>query len=223
MMARPIHHFLKEFGGGEAAAPFQPPMPKSIAQAATPAPATSAAPPAQDLVAIRVQEAYQKGLAAGRALEREAAEAQSAELAVDFDRRLEESRGAFSTALAESLAVELRTGIDAASARISAHVATALVPFLREGLTQAAITSFVKELGDMIDTTGSLAIEVACPRDIVDPLRERLAEAMAARGAPAGSIRCLPGDTTDIRVTLDDTVIETRLADWLSRLEGVLR
>ena len=97
------------------------------------------------------------------------------------------------------------------------------MPFLRDGITQAAIASFVKELGSMLDTTEGLSVEVACPKDIVDLLRERLAEAMAARGAPPGSVRCVPGDTADIRVTLNETVIETRLAEWLSRLEGVLR
>jgi len=97
------------------------------------------------------------------------------------------------------------------------------VPFLREGLTRAAITSFVKELGDVIDTTEGLAVEVACPKEVLEPLRARLAEAMAARGAPAGSVRFVPGDTTEIRVTLNETVIETRLAEWLSRLDGVLR
>ncbi len=218
MMARPIHHFLKEFGSAEV--PFQPPLPKPAAVVPVEA---GPASPAPDVLAIRVQEAYQQGLAAGRALEREAAEAQSAELAVDFDRRLDDARTDFAGALAETLTTELRAGIEAASARISANVAVALAPFLREGLTQAAIASFVKELGDMVDTTGGLAVEVACPRDIADALRERLAEAMVRRGAPAGSVRCVPGDTADIRVTLDETVIETRLSDWLSRLDGVLR
>jgi hypothetical protein len=218
MMARPIQHFLKEFGSGEAN--FQPPLarlvPTASAEAATPA-------PAPDMLAIKVQEAYQKGLAAGRALEREATEAQAAELAVDFERQLEGVRGDFSAALAENLATELRTSIETASARLSSHVATARVPFLRDGITQAAIASFVKELGDMINTTEGLSVEVACPRDIVALVRERLAEAMAARGAPPGSVRCIPGDTADIRVTLNETVIETRLAEWLGRLEGVLR
>lgn len=218
-MARPIQHFLKEFSSGEA--PFQPPVAKALPVAyaeVAPAPA-----PAPDMLSIKVQEAYQKGLAAGRALEREATEAQAAELAVDFDRRLESARSTFSAALADSMAAELRAGVDAAGARLSSHVATVLMPFLRDGITQAAIASFVQELGGMIDTTEGLSVEVACPKDIVDQVRERLAEAMATRGAPPGSVRCVPGDTTDIRVTLNETVIETRLAEWLSRLEGVLR
>lgn len=217
-MARPIQHFLKEFGSGEAS--FHPPLAKLVPAASAEAVAPA---PAPDMLAIKVQEAYQKGLAAGRALEREATEAQAAELAVDFERQLEGVRGDFSAALAENLATELRTSIETASARLSSHVATALVPFLRDGITQAAIASFVKELGDMINTTEGLSVEVACPRDIVDLVRERLAEAMAARGAPPGSVRCIPGDTADIRVTLNETVIETRLAEWLGRLEGVLR
>lgn len=219
MMARPIQHFLKEFASGETN--FQPPLAKLVT--AAPAETAAAATSAPDMLAIKVQEAYQKGLAAGRALEREATEAQTAELAVDFERQLESVRGTFSTVLADSLAAELRAGIDAAGARLSSHVATALLPFLRDGITQAAITSFVQELGGMIDTTEGLSVEVACPKDIVDLVRERLAEAMAARGAPPGSVRCVPGDTTDIRVTLNETVIETRLAEWLARLEGVLR
>jgi hypothetical protein len=216
MMARPIHHFLKEFESGEA--PFQPPLPKP-----TPVPTVEAVAPAPDMLATRLQASYQQGVAAGRALEREAAEAQAAELAVDFERRLEDARSTFSAALADTLAAELRAGIEAASVRLSSHVATALMPFLRDGLTRAAIESFVKELGDMIDTTAGLSVEVACPKEIIEPLRERLGEAMAARGAPPGSVRCISGDAADIRVTLNETVIETRLADWLSRLEGVLR
>jgi hypothetical protein len=219
MMARPIQHFLKEFASGETN--FQPPLAKPVSTAPAEAPIAAAPPP--DMLAIKVQEAYQKGLAAGRALEREATEAQAAELAVDFERQLESVRSTFSSALAGNLAAELRTGIDAAGARLSSHAATALMPFLRDGITQAAIASFVEELGSMIDTTEGLSVEVACPKDIVDLVRERLAEAMAARGAPPGSVRCVPGDAPDIRVTLDETVIETRLAEWLSRLEGVLR
>lgn len=218
-MARPIQHFLKEFASGETH--FQPPLARPVPAAPV---ETAAAPtPAPDMLAIKVQEAYQKGLAAGRALEREATEAQAAELAVDFERQVEAVRSTFSAALADNLVTELRTAVEAASARLSSHAATALMPFLRDGITQAAITSFVKELGSMIDTTEGLSVEVACPKDIVDLLRERLAEAMAARGAPPGSVRCVPGDTADIRVTLNETVIETRLAEWLSRLEGVLR
>lgn len=215
MMARPIHHFLKEFSSGDV--PFQPPLAKP------PAPVVEAAAPASDMMAIRLQEAYQRGVAAGRTLEREAAEAQAAELAVDLERRLDDVRTTFSTGLADGIVGELRTGIEAASTRISAHVATALVPFLRDGITRTAIASFVEELGDMIDTTEGLSVEIACPKEIIEPLRERLGGVMAARGAPPGSVRCVPGDTADIRVTLNETVIETRLADWLSRLEGVLR
>lgn len=222
MMARPIHHFLKEFASSEV--PFQPPLakpPPAPPPAAKPEPVEVA--PAPDMTAVRLQEAYQQGVAAGRALEREATDAQAAELAVDFDRRLDDARSTFSMVLAKSLAAELRTGIEAASAQLSSHVATALVPFLREGLTRAAIADFVNELGGMIDTSQGLSIEVACPQEIIEPLRERLAELMAARGAPPGSVRCVPAASHDIRVILNETVIETRLAEWFSRLEGVLR
>jgi hypothetical protein len=220
-MARPIQHFLREFASGEPTAPSPPPLQKAAPPAAKPAPAAPAPP--SDAMAGRLQEAYERGVAAGRAQERQGIEAQSAELAIDFERRLEEAKSRFSKLLAERLAGELRTGIDAARSAISTHAATALVPILRASLTQAAIASFTSELGDMVELTEAMTIDVQCPRELLEPVREALGEAMGKRGAPPGSVRCVPGDTAEVRVKINDTVIETRLAGWLSRLDGVLR
>jgi hypothetical protein len=216
-MARPIHHFLREFASGEEIAP----APTQVAtQKSVPTPATA---PAPDILASRLQDSYQQGVAAGRAQERQQIETETAELSIDFERRLEEAKGRFSKALAEQLADEMRVGIERARLAISTHVATALVPFLRAGITQAAVASFVAELSDMVELTEGMTIDVACPRDLAEPLREALGDAMGRRGAPPGSLRCIPGDVTEVRVKINDTVIETRLADWLSRLDGVLR
>ena len=222
-MARPIHLFLREFASGEGGQPAQgsakEPAKMSV-QKAAPIPA---AEPAPDALAIRLQESYRKGIAEGRAQERHEIDRQTAELSIDFERRLEEARGGFSNALAGQLADEVRNGIERARLEISTHVATALVPILRAGVTRAAIASFVAELCEMIELTEGIAIEVACPRELIEPVREALGEAMGRRGAPPGSVRCIPGDTPEVRVKVNDTVIETRLADWLSRLDGVLR
>ncbi len=217
-MTRPIHHFLKEFPSGDEP-PVAPPAKSDLTYDAVVAPPS---PPAPDVTAIRIEEAYQRGLTAGRALERQEMEAQATVLSVDFERRLEETHRRFSAALAERLASELRAGVDGARLTISSHVATALVPFLRAGVTQAAVQSFVAELGDMVEMGDGMAVDITCPRELLEPLREALGEAMAKRGAPPGSVRCIPGDTSEIRVSLENTVLETRLADWLARLDGVL-
>jgi hypothetical protein len=216
-MARPIQHFLREFASGEETSPPAPPPP---VQKAAPPPA---AVPAPDMLASRLQESYQQGVAAGRAQERQEMETQIAELSIDFERRLDEARGGFSKALAEQLADEVRIGIERARLAISAHAVTALMPILRTSVTQAAIESFVAELSDMVEPMEGMTIDVACPRELVEPVREALGEAMGKRGAPPGSVRCIPGDVAEVRVKVNDTVIETRLADWLSRLDGVLR
>jgi len=228
-MARPIHLFLKEFVSGEEAQPAPASGSASgSARAPVKVPVQKAAPktaaePAPDLMANRLQESYQQGVAEGRAQERHEIDRQTAELSIDFERRLEEARGGFSKALAGQLADEMRNGIERARLEISTHVATALVPILRAGVTRAAIASFVSELGEMVELTEGITIDVACPRELVEPVREALGEAMGRRGAPPGSVRCIPGDTIEVRVKINDTVIETRLADWLSRLDGVLR
>jgi hypothetical protein len=215
-MARPIHHFLKEFPAGDEPAPPLSPVPPPIDEPA------AIAMPEIDTVAMRIEEAYQKGIAEGRALERQEADTQAAELSVDYERRLEETMRRYSVALADRLAGELRAGIDKARITISDQVATALLPFLRAGLTRASIESFVAELGELVEMPDGMSFDVACPRDLIEPLREALGDAMAKRGAPPGSVRCIPGDTSEIRVTIDNRVIETRLADWLARLDGVL-
>lgn len=220
-MARPIRHFLREFpSGDEPTAPTPPrvvPVPVPTAAAAT------AAAPAADVLAKRIDDAYQKGIAAGRALERQEMETQATVLSVDFERRLEETMRRFSAGLAERLAGELRAGIDGARLAISSHVATALMPFLRAGVTKAAIESFVAELSNMVEMADGMAVEVTCPSELIEPLRAALGEAMAKRGAPPGSVRCISGEASEIRVALGNTVLETRLAEWLSRLDGVLR
>jgi hypothetical protein len=229
-MARPIHLFLKEFANGEEAqpasgsaagsakAPAKAPV-KVPVQKAAPLPVAELAP---DLLAVRLQESYQQGVAEGRAQERHEIDRQTTELSIDFERRLEEARGGFSKALAGQLADEVRNGIERARLEISTHVATALVPILRAGVTRAAIASFVAELGEMVELTEGVTIDVACPRELVESVREALGEAMGRRGAPPGSVRCIPSDIIEVRVKVNDTVIETRLADWLSRLNGVL-
>jgi hypothetical protein len=233
-MARPIHHFLKEFATGEEAQPAPtpgsspglaagPPKKAPVKAPALKAAPTSAPEPAADVLSSRLQESYQQGVAEGRSQERHEIDRQTAELSIDFERRLEEARSGFSNALAGQVADEVRNGIERARLEISTHVATALLPILRAGVTRAAITSFVAELGEMVELTEGIAIDVACPRELVELVREALGEAMGRRGAPPGSVRCLPGDTIEVRVKVNDTVIETRLADWLSRLDGVLR
>jgi hypothetical protein len=222
-MARPIHLFLREFASGEG---VQPAPESAKAPAKVPAPKATQKPAAEsapDMLASRLQESYQKGVAEGRAQERHEIDRQTAELSIDFERRLEEARSGFSKALAGQLADEIRNGIERARLEISTHVATALLPILRAGVTKAAIASFVAELGEMVELTEGIAIDVACPRELIEPVREALGEAMGRRGAPPGSVRCIPGDTAEVRVKVNDTVIETRLADWLSRLDGVLR
>jgi hypothetical protein len=221
-MARPIHHFLKEFASGEEMASAPPPSQVPVKKPQSAAPAAATAPP-PDMMASRLQDSYQQGVAAGRAQERQLIETETLELSIDFERRLEDSKRKFSKALAEQLADEVRNGIERARLSISTHVAAALVPFMRAGVTQAAVASFVAELSDMVELTEGVAIDVTCPREVAEPLREALGDAMGRRGAPPGSVRCIPGDVAEIRVKINDTVIETRLAEWLSRLDGVLR
>lgn len=217
-MVRPIRYFLSEFSSGGEATPVsssaRPPMPAGAQLAES--------VPGPDPLASRLQECFQQGVAVGRAKERQEFETQTAELSIDFERRLEELRSGLSNTLAERLVEEVRAGIERARADISTRVAASLVPFLRDSVTRAAMESFVAEVGGLVDLTGGLEIQVSCPREFLEPVRSALENVMAERGVP-GRLRCVAGDTAELRASIDDSVVETRLADWLSTLDGVLR
>jgi hypothetical protein len=218
-MVRPIRHFLTEFSSGAE-------TPSSTAPVRSPGPGSAQrheAAAGPDALASRLADSFQQGVAAGRAQERQEYETQAAELSIDCERRLGELRSRLSKALADQLTEEIRAGIERARSTISTRLATALVPLLRASLTHAAIESFVAELGDLVDLTDGAVIEVACPRELVEPVRAAIGEAMSQRGLAPGSVRCIPEDRDELRVAVRDSIVETRLAEWLSRLDGVLR
>lgn len=162
-----------------------------------------------------VEEAYQRGHADGVAEQRSRGEAQLAELAADFDLRLEAERQAYAHALADGLANAIRDGLSTIHASLSLAAAQALAPLLSSALGQFAIIELAEELAGMIGRDDALVIELAGPQPLIDRLMVALAERCPD---VADRIDARISAAAELRVSMRDDIIETRFQDWVARV-----
>lgn len=211
---QPAHLFLEEFAGDTSAGRFDPlPFLPRIAE-----------PPLRpDAAEQRVAEAFAHGLAEGRAIERARADAELTQAATDFEARLEHMQSAFSKELMERLSREIEIGFERSRSIIFARLASALLPVLRYAIAEAAIRSFAGEVARLLDEPAAGIAEVSGPADLLERIRSHAEASRGMATAPwTGRIRLVPGSSPDVRMIIDDTIIETRIADWVARIEEAL-
>lgn len=214
-MGQPVHRFLEEFGGDEGHSP-------AIVRRLLPKFAERPAGPNQ--FAIELEAAYTRGREDGEAAVRTAAQAEIAELRADCQRWIETTKNTFAEQVADRLALDLQTGLAHAASAISAHVATILLPLLRDRLAEAAVTAFAAQLRAIVDGSDAITITLSGPDELVRHILPRLeAEGTWRRPGGAPQIHCVAGDGTELRVVFDQTVIESRLVEWLGRIEEATR
>ncbi|MGE0630430.1 MAG: hypothetical protein AB7O43_21755 [Hyphomicrobiaceae bacterium] len=216
-MGQPLHKFLEEFAGDEDAEAGDVsvhPLRPRLAAAPPPLPTSSDNG--------RLGEAYARGFEEGRAAAQEQADSELMAARADFDHRLEEARSVFSQAIAERLSVDLHRQLEQMQAALSDQVASALMPVLRLAFTEAAI----RELADGIRTLAgdgeAVAIELSGPQEMVDRVWGRYRELEGERASSSNpDVRFNYSDAADVRVRINDSIIESRLAEWIARLAEV--
>lgn len=198
-----------------AAAPRVTPRP-ATAEPVRPAPQPAAHPAgaaplytAED-VARAAAEARAAALAEAEAERSACAQALAdaeAMFATRLDTELAHARAAWCAAEGERLAGALGAGLAALEARICEGVAAVLRPFLREKARERAVESFARRVGDLLRHPGATpALTICGPADLLIALRARLPETAGISFAEA------PGP--ELRVTCEDTVLETQMAAW---------
>lgn len=172
-----------------------------------------------DAMAVRLQEAYARGHADGEAAERAVADIKIAELVADHERQLELERYELSDALAERLVAELAAGFDSAREKLVSRLTSILVPVLKRSITETAIFSLADELARVLDGDGAISIQMRGPEKIIAVVLEAVNARRSAGSDVAEKIHATFTDDAEIRVEYGDAVIETRLAEWLGRIE----
>jgi len=166
--------------------------------------------------AVLVAEARESGRQEGAAAARAEFERQRAADDARHAEELAESRRRWCEEESDRLAAALTAGLAGIETAIAASVGRILAPFLGEQVRRAAIDELAATLGPLLADGDGPTMVVRGPADLLDRLRPKLS-------AHAGAV--VFGETAaaaDIVVGTGDTVVETRIAEWLARLAAAV-
>ncbi len=177
-----------------------------------------AEPPIEPLgysVAEEIERRVAEAVATVRAEERADAEWQQTEALAEQARLLhadhETARQAWVEEQSDRLAAAIDTQFAALGERLGVAAARALRPFLVERLVDRSIDDLTTCIDRLLTDGTAPALEIAGPADLLDRLAEKL-------GGRADAIAFRPDHRVDIVVTAGETLIETRLREWVARL-----
>jgi hypothetical protein len=208
MSALPAAAYLTDFRGERevAAGPSFVPFGRNDGAGRGAAPA--------DTMSQRIEAARASGFADGEAAAGATLEARLAQERDAWTRELESERQAWTQGQAERLAQRLAAGLGEVEARIAQTAARVLEPFLQAELRRQAIADLQAELQTLLARDAAVSVSIAGPADLMDALRDRLADRF-----PGHAVTYLPGSEPDVRITVGQALLETRLAAWAARLK----
>jgi hypothetical protein len=166
--------------------------------------------------AAAVDEAFARGLEAGKAEAEAALASRLAQQKALHEAELAAARQAWVLQEGDRLAARLGEGLKEIEARIAAAAARALAPFLAAGLRSRAIAELVDTLNVALAQDGSAAVSICAAPDLLERLRARLE-------GSGGNVSYHPSQTSDVRVRVGQTVLEIRLGGWVTRIEEAAR
>jgi hypothetical protein len=203
MSAAPIARYLLELDTGDDAR-------------ATPAERPSAGKPSTTSKIAMIDEAYTKGFESGKT----AAEAQIASRIVERDtlhqNELASAREAWTQLESGRLAEQLMQGLEALEARLADTTARILKPFLAAEMHRRAIADLAESLAVLRTQDKTAVISVSGAADLLEALR-------ACLEGKLENVTYHQSDACDVRVTVGQTVLETRVGAWMARIEEAMK
>ena len=180
--------------------------------------AASAASLSVDPIGEARRAGYEQGLAEARDTAAHEAEAARHAAVRHTDTALAAARAEWCVLEADRLAASLDQAMQEIEAKLSAHVATILTPFIAAAMRERALEAFAgairQALGRGVRPGASpVRIEIAGPADCLDAFREKL-------GSLPASIAFLPGMGFEVTAEIDATRLSANLADWLGPLRN---
>ena len=205
MTAIPLARFLVDFGSGEDTGVGGKTLPGRRAGDS----ATGAGGGAR--IAEALARSHEEGRAAAEAELQGKLDAQRHE----FEQRLMSERRAWVEQEAGVLAARVSAAMRDMEVSIADSAARILKPFLATELQRHVVEDLAAAVRGLVSSDASARMVVSGPEDLVGALREKL-EGVAAN--LTFSIK----DSPDMQVVLDQTIVESRLAAWLARMQEAM-
>ena len=197
--------FIAEFGteGKPQEAPYVWPTQKQAFNVAA----------ASARTAPRIDDAYERGLAAGKAAIMADIETRLEAERVYYAQQLELERFTWANREAEKLAEMFAAGIREIETNVVNVTARILKPFLGERAHRQAIAELLEALELLIGKDQGMTLEIFGPDDLLQLIREKLRDRNVAA-------LFSPRDGVDVRVVAGHTILETSLGAWMDKLRS---
>ena len=177
-----------------------------------------AEPPIEPLgysIAEEIERRVAEAVTTVRAEERADAEWQLTEALAEQAKSLcaehEAARKAWVEEQSNQIAASIEERFTALGEQLGVAAARALRPFLVERLVDRSVEDLATCIERLMTDGTATPIEIVGPADLLDRLAEKL-------GAHAAAVAFRPDDRADIVVTASETLVETRLREWVARL-----
>jgi hypothetical protein len=205
LIAHPVSRYLIQFGIEKQAAPAEPfdgvlqPLSSRVEE------------PQADPEAL-LEAAREEGRAEGRAAAQAYFETILANQKRDYEKRLKDERHSWADEEGAKLGLCLTNAIAQLEERLAECVDAVLRPFLIESLRRQMIDELVNDVGVLLASDETPAIEISGAADLLAALQSKLSSAPVA-------IDYKPTDSIDVRIVAHNTIIESQLRAWIERFD----
>jgi len=155
---------------------------------------------------------FESGRQAGLAAARAEAQRESAKQRSEAEATLAAERLRWAEDVAAPCSSQLAGALQALAENLSDTVGRLLRPFLAAEMRDAACRALIQQIAPLLAGADGALIRVSGPSPLLETLRLVF---------PAGqAVEFVETDAVDVTIVTRDTVIETRIAEWVGRLEG---
>lgn len=164
----------------------------------------------------RLEQAHLKAFEEGRESARQELSEERSRFRAAVEAELTTARAAWAAEEGARLAEAHRAAIESFETRCAQAVADILRPFLAQEAIARVTGALVDTLETLLAGRPQSLFEISGPPDLLEALREKF----SASGA---HVALKPNESIDVRVRVEDTVIETQLEPWLKALGALPR
>jgi hypothetical protein len=173
-------------------------------------------PEARPDPARRLEQAHLMAFEEGRGAARKELDDERARLREALDAEIAKARAAWAAEEGARLVEAHRAAFDAFETRCAQAVAGILRPFLVQRTIARVTDALVENLEALFAARAPGLFEISGPPDLLDAIRLKFA-------AGAARMEFKPDESIDVRVRVEDTIIETQLGPWLNALGALSR